>query len=179
MLEVSNAVLIMIDMQDKLARVMHERDAMVSNLQKLVKGLAVLGVPVLATEQYPQGLGPMSPDIASLLPDVKPVAKTSFNCLANENFRRQFEALGRKQVLLSGIEAHICVYQTVCGLIAHGCEPFVVTDCVSSRTAENRQLSFEICKQAGARLTRTEAALFELLRTGEGDKFKKISQIIR
>jgi len=179
MLEVANTVLIIIDMQEKLARVMYERDAMFSNLQKLIRGLAVLGVPFLATEQYPQGLGPISPDIASLLPDVKPVAKAAFNCLADENFRREFEALGRKQVLVSGIEAHICVYQTVCDLISRRCEAYVVTDTVSSRTPENRQLSFEMMKQAGARLTSTEAALFELLKVGEGDKFKKISQIIR
>lgn len=179
MLEISNAVLIIVDMQAKLAAVMHEREAMLASLQKLIKGLGVLGVPILATLQYPKGLGPLHPEIASLIPDVEPVAKNSFSCLASPQLSRRLESLGRRQVLLSGIEGHICVYQSVCDLISHGFEAHVVTDTVSSRTQENRQLGFEMIKQAGAKLTGTESVLYELLRVAEGDRFKKISQILR
>ncbi len=179
MLEIPNTVLIIVDMQGKLASVMHEKDAMLANLQKLVKGLGIMEVPILATLQYPQGLGPLHPEIASLIPDVEPVAKNSFNCLANPEFSRRLESIGRRQVLLSGIEGHICVYQTVCDLISSGFEAHVVTDTVSSRTPENRHLGFEMMKQAGAKLTGTESALYELLRVAEGDRFKKISQILR
>ncbi len=179
MLEISSSVLIIVDLQAKLASVMHEKDAMLASLQKLIKGLCVLDVPILATLQYPQGLGPLHPEIASLIPDVEPVAKTSFSCLASPEFSRRLESIGRRQVLLSGIEGHICVYQTVCDLASSGFEAHVVTDTVSSRSPENRQLSFEMMRQAGAKLTGTESVLYELLRLAEGDRFKKISQILR
>ena len=91
----------------------------------------------------------------------------------------KFTAVNRKQVLVCGIEGHICVYQTVIDLIARGYETYAVTDAVTSRTPENRQLAFEMMKQAGARLTGTETVLFELLRVAEGEKFKKISQIVK
>ncbi len=139
----------------------------------------MLEVPILATLQYPQGLGPLHPEIAPLIAEVEPVAKTCFSCLRSEEFLRRLKSLGRKQVLLSGIEGHICVYQTVCDLVSQGFEAHVVTDTISSRTPENRQLGFEMMKQAGARLTSTEAALYELLRVAEGERFKKISQILR
>ena len=179
MLEVANTVLIVIDVQEKLARVMQERDIMVSNLQKLIKGIAVLEVPVIVTEQYPRGLGPTIPEIAALLNNVPTIPKTSFSCWGDERFLGQFKSLGRKQVLISGIEGHVCVYQTARDLVANGYETFAVTDTITSRTQENRRLSFEMMKQAGARLTGTEAALFELLKVAEGEKFKQISQIVK
>jgi nicotinamidase-related amidase len=179
MLEAANTVLIVIDVQEKLTRVMHERDAMVSNLQKLVKGIQVLEVPIIVTEQYPQGLGVTVPELASLLTGVSPIPKMAFSCLGDDKFLSQFKALDRKQVLVSGIESHVCVYQTVCDLVAVGCEAYVITDAVSSRTPENKQTSIEMMKQVGARLTTTEAVLFELLKAAGGDKFKKINQIVK
>jgi nicotinamidase-related amidase len=179
MLEVANTVLLVIDVQEKLVRVMHERDIMVANLQKLVKGINVLGVPVIVTEQYPQGLGPTIPDIASLLTGIPAIPKTSFSCWGDIKFVREFKSLNRKQVLVSGIEGHVCVYQTVRDLAANGYETYVVTDTITSRTPENRQLSFAMMQQAGARLTGMEAVLFELLKVAEGEKFKEISRIVK
>jgi nicotinamidase-related amidase len=92
---------------------------------------------------------------------------------------RELEAVGRRQALLAGIETHICVYQTAVDLAGQGYEVQVVTDAVSSRTAENRQLGLERMKEAGARLTSTEMALFELLRVAEGPKFKEINRIVK
>jgi isochorismate hydrolase len=179
MLNISNTILLVIDMQEKLARVMYERDLMVANLQKLVKGLNVLEVPIMITEQYPQGLGPTIPEIFSLTPGVSPISKTCFNCCDDKKFLDKFTAVNRKQVLVSGIEGHICVYQTAVDLAARGYEAYAVTDTVTSRTLENRQLAFEMMRQAGVRLTGTEAVLFELLKIAEGEKFKKISQIVK
>jgi nicotinamidase-related amidase len=179
MLEVTNTVLIVIDVQEKLARVMHERDTMVANLQKLVKGIKVLGVPVIVTEQYPKGLGPTIPEIASLLQGVPVIPKTSFSCWNDDAFLRSFKSMNRKQVLISGIEGHVCVYQTVCDLVSNGFETYVVTDTITSRTPENRQLSITMMQQAGAHLTGVEAALFELLKVAEGERFKEISRIIK
>jgi isochorismate hydrolase len=179
MLNISNTILLVIDVQEKLARVMYERDMMVANLQKLVRGLNVLEVPIMITEQYPQGLGLTISEITSLTPDILPFPKTCFNCCDDKKFLDKFTAVNRKQVLVSGIEGHICVYQTAVDLAARGYEAYAVTDTVTSRTLENRQLAFEMMKQAGARLTGTETVLFELLRVAQGDKFKKISQIVK
>jgi nicotinamidase-related amidase len=179
MLEVNNTVLLIIDVQEKLVRVMHEKDALISSLQKLIKAMSVLEVPVIITEQYPQGLGPTVPEIATLLPDVSPIPKTSFSCWSDDNFTNKLRSLHRRQVLVSGIEGHVCVYQTVCDLASNGFAAYVVTDTITSRTPENRHLAFEMMKQVGARLTGTEAVLFELLKAAGGDKFKKISQIVK
>ena len=179
MLEVANTILLVIDVQEKLARVMHERDTMVANLQRLVKGIKVLGVPVIVTEQYPKGLGSTVPEIASLLQDVPVIPKNSFSCWNDETFLRSFKSMNRKQVLVSGIEGHVCVYQTVCDLVKNGFETYAVSDTITSRTPENRQLSLAMMQQAGARLTGMEAALFELLKVAEGEKFKEISRIVK
>jgi nicotinamidase-related amidase len=179
MLEVNRTVLIIIDVQEKLTRVMHEREALISNLQRLVKGMAVLEIPEIITEQYPQGLGPTIPEITGLLVEVSPISKTVFSCWNEEKFVSKLKSLQRTQVLICGIEGHVCVYQTACDLIANGYETYAVTDTITSRTPDNRQLSFEMMKQAGVRLTGTETVLFELLKIAQGEKFKKISQIVK
>ena len=179
MLEVTNTILLVIDVQEKLARVMHERDSIITNLQKLIEGIKVLEIPVIITEQYPKGLGPTIPDIASLLPGVPVISKISFSCWNDGAFLRSLKSLNRKQVLVSGIEGHVCVYQTVCDLVANGFEAYAVTDTITSRTPENRQLSFTMMQQTGARLIGVEAALFELLKVAEGDKFKAISRVVK
>jgi nicotinamidase-related amidase len=179
MLDAANTILLVIDVQEKLARVMHERDSMIANLQKLIKGVMVLEIPVIVTEQYPKGLGPTVPDIISLLPGAPVIPKTSFSCWGDEKFLREFKSLNRKQVLMSGIEGHVCLYQTVCDLVANGFDAHVVTDAITSRTAENRKLGFKMMRQVGGRLTGTETVLFELLKVAEGEKFREISRIVK
>lgn len=179
MLALENAVLLVIDVQEKLIRAIYQKDELVDNLQRLVKGAKVLGVPVMMTEQYPQGLGATIPEISQLLPEIQPLSKITFSCCADEKFLSAFESLGRKQVLISGIESHVCVYQTVLDLMASGCEVYVVADTISSRKLENKEIGLGLMKQFGAVLTSTEAALFELLKVAGGDKFKEISRIVR
>ena len=179
MLDVTNTVLIVVDIQEKLSRIMYERENLISNLEKLINGIQVLEVPIIVTEQYPQGLGPTIQEIASLLANIQRLPKISFSCYGDERFLREFESLNRKQVLVCGIESHVCVYQTVYDLINAGYETHAIMDAVSSRTAENRQIGFDMMKHTGAWLTSTEAVLFELLRVAEGEKFKKISQIVK
>jgi nicotinamidase-related amidase len=136
MLTLDNTVLVVIDVQDKLARVMYEKEVLFENLQKLVKGVQVLGIPIILTEQNPKGLGPTIPEVAHLLSGIQPIPKLSFSCCGDERFLRELEILNRKQVLIAGIEAHVCVYQTVMALLSLGYEVQVVADSVSSRTAE-------------------------------------------
>ncbi len=179
MLTVAESVLLVIDVQEKLFRVMYQKEQLADNLQRLIRGIQVLEVPVLVTEQYPQGLGPTIPEIAKLLTDVKPYPKVNFNCCGDEAFLQAFKQLHRKQLLIAGIESHICVYQTASDLISAGYEVYIVGDAVSARTEQNKNTGINMMLQSGAKLTSTEAALFELLKVAKGDKFQAINQIIR
>ena len=179
MLNIDKTALVIIDVQEKLSRVMYEKEKLFENLQKLVKGAKLLNIPIIVTEQNPNGLGPTVPEIAPLLPTIKPVAKFSFSCCGEEPFLRQLEMLNRKQVLLAGIETHVCVYQTAVDLIEAGYEVHTVVDCVSSRTLENKNLALDKMKSEGANLTSVEIALFELLKTAANPKFKELSKIVK
>jgi nicotinamidase-related amidase len=179
MLNIGNSLLLLIDIQGKLAGLMHDKALLFTNLQKLVKGVQVLGVPILWVEQNPAGLGPTIPEVAELLPDVEPISKMSFSSCRNDRFLQAFKALTCSQVLVAGIETHICVYQTTADLVGMGVEVQVVTDAVSSRTAENKAIGLRKMTDAGAVLTSVETVLFELLGVAEGDAFKKIIRIVK
>lgn len=179
MLNIDKTAFVLIDVQEKLSRVMHEKEELFANLQKLIKGMKLLDIPIVVTEQNPNGLGPTVPDIAPLLSDVKPVIKFSFSCCDEEQFIREVEKLNRKQILLAGIETHVCVYQTAVDLLKAGYEVHAVVDGVSSRTPENKNLALDKMKSEGAKLTGVEIALFELLRTAKHPKFKEMSQIVK
>ncbi len=180
MLKTDQTVLVVIDVQGKLAQVMHEKEALFANLEKIIKGAQVLGLPLIWTEQAPEKLGPTSPEIAALLASqAKPIAKSSFSCCGHPPFMEALKMLNRRQVLLTGIETHVCVYQTALDLLTAGYEVQVVTDAVSSRTAENKHIGLERMKTAGAALTGVEMALFELLRVAEGPQFKEIAKIVK
>jgi len=179
MLIVENTVLLVVDVQEKLVRVMSDRQVLIENLEKIIKGAQVLGIPILLTEQNLEGLGMTIPEVAHLLPDIQRIRKFSFSCCGSDRFIQTLKRVNRKQVLISGIETHVCVYQTAADLLNLGYEVQVVTDAVSSRTAENRHIGLERIKDAGAALTSTETALFELLRVAEGAKFKELLKIVK
>lgn len=179
MIEPARTALVLVDIQVRLARVMHEPDLLVDGLRRLVAGARALGLPVLWLEQYPEGLGPTVPEVAGLLEGLKPVTKLCFSAWGSPEFRRQLESGGRRQVLLAGIEGHVCVYQTAVDLLGAGYEVEVVGDAVSSRTAANRALGLARIQQAGARVTGVEMALFELLRTAEAHAFREIARLVK
>lgn len=179
MLTTDNSGLVLIDIQGKLAQAMHNKEALFDNIIRLVKGAEVLELPILWTEQYPAGLGPTIPQIKELLPNQSPVSKLSFSCCGEEQFLNALKALDRKNMVVTGIETHVCVYQTVADLVDLGYDVQVVVDAVASRTADNKTIGLEKCKQAGAGLTSTEAVLFELLKIAGGEKFKQIIKIVK
>jgi nicotinamidase-related amidase len=179
LLTTEKTALLVIDIQERLFPVMHEKEKLMRSVIKLIKGARVLEIPVILTEQYPKGLGPTLPEIKELLPDIKPIEKLSFNCCDEEFFCKTLEALKRKQVLIAGIEAHICVYQTSMALARAGYEVQVVGDCVSSREMENKLVALFKMGAAGISPTTMEMALFELLKVAKGDKFKQISNIVK
>ncbi|MBN1161996.1 MAG: hydrolase [Dehalococcoidales bacterium] len=178
-LNVQSTVLLLIDFQEKLFPVMHDKDKLLRNVVKLVKGAKVLEIPIILTEQYPRGLGPTIPEIKSLIPDIKPVEKVCFNCCDEDLFCSALDGLERRQVLIAGIEAHICVYQTAMALAESGYEVQVVGDCVASREPENKVTAISRMVGEGVILTTMEMALFELLKEARGDKFKQISNIVK
>ena len=179
MLNVAESVLVMVDIQGKLLNVMFEKEALLDNAQRLLKGVQLLGVPVILTEQNPRGLGPTQAELSQLLPSTPALPKYCFSCSRDPGFASAFSALQRKQVLICGIEAHICVYQTAMELLAKGYEVQIVADVVSSRTARNRDTALSRLQSEGAKLTTVEMVLFELLGTAENVNFKEISRIIR
>jgi nicotinamidase-related amidase len=179
MLEIDDTVLLVIDVQEKLLPVIYEKDRLTANIVKLIRGMQVLEAPIIATEQYPKGLGKTVPEIAELIPGIEPLAKTSFSCYRDAGFKNMLDASSRKQVLICGIETHVCVYQTAMDLKAAGYEVQVAADAVSSRTAENRETGLNLMRQMGITVTGTETALFELLKIAEGEKFKAISRIVK
>ena len=179
MLSRTAAVLIMIDFQGNLAEAMHDKENLFANNVKLIQGFKALSLPVMVTEQIPAKLGPTISQLASLLDDVKPVAKETFSCWANRDFRDRLESLTRRHVVLTGIECHICVYQTALDLMAEGYSVHLVADAVSSRTPENREIGMQAIKSAGAQITSTEMVLFELLRTAADPKAKDIFKIVK
>ena len=179
MITTDDTALVLIDIQEKLARAMHNKEALIDNLQRMVKGALVLELPILWAEQNPDGLGPTVREIADLLPDKKPVSKFSFSCCGNEAFMNDLKAVNCKNMLVAGIEAHVCVYQTVAELVNLGFDVQVVADAVASRTPENRLIALEKCKAAGAVLTSTETALFELLKDAGSVHFKEIIEVVK
>lgn len=180
MITTEDTVLLIIDVQGKLASLVFDSEAVEKTIVRLVKACRILGVPVMYTEQYPKGLGPTVEPIRELLTEEKPMEKTAFSCCADEEgFMHTLRSMKRNDVLVSGIETHICVYQTSVELIDYGYNVHLITDAVSSRTKENRDAGIHAIEKAGAFLKSSEMAMFELLKVAKGDAFKAISSIVK
>jgi nicotinamidase-related amidase len=179
MLTTQKTILIVVDVQGKLAQLMYQRELLFENLKKLIKGIRVLEIPILRLEQNPAGLGPTTPEIAELMPDNTPISKMSFSACATAEFMAALTAANRDQVLIAGIEAHICVYQTAMDLLKRSYAVQVITDAVSSRTPGNKEIALVKMRDAGVGMTSVEMALFELLGVAEGPAFKEIAKIVK
>lgn len=179
MTESDRATLIVIDVQEKLFKRMPEQGTLLKNMRQMIQGAKVLGLPIIWSEQYPEGLGPTIPLIAELLEGITPISKKSFSCCGEKKLNKMLQATGRKRYLLMGIEAHVCVYQTALDLLRDGYEVEVVADAVASRTDENKKIGLERARRAGAGITSVETILFELLKVAEGPEFKQIIEIVK
>ena len=179
MLQAHNTALVLIDIQGKLATLMHQREELYRQLQILVQGAQALELPIFWMEQYPQGLGPTIPELSRLLADQEPLAKRCFSAWGQGQFQQQLRASRRRQVLVAGIETHICVYQTARDLLAQGYRVEVVVDAVSSRSAANKELGLDKMQRLGAAPTSVETALFELLGQAGTPAFKAIARLVK
>jgi nicotinamidase-related amidase len=177
-LDRERAALVVVDVQEAFRPAVLDFERVAANVGTLVQGARILGVPTLVTEQYPRGLGHTVPEVAEHL-DVEPIEKTVFSAAEADGFSAALAAAGRDQVLLCGIETHVCVNQTAEDLLAAGKEVHVAQDAVSSRTAENRALGMHKMERAGAVATSVETALFELLRRAGTPEFKEVQALIK
>lgn len=179
MLTPNETVLVVVDVQGKLARLMHGSEAMHQQLITLISGARIFDIPILWLEQLPDKLGPTSPELQVVLEGYSPIAKEHFSAWPCDTFRETLAAIGRKQVLLCGIETHICVYQSCRDLLDNGFSVHLVADAMGSRMAENKALGLEMMREAGARLTNVESLLFELQHHAVGDSFKALLKLIK
>ncbi len=179
MLKRDEAVLIFIDAQGKLHEIMGDKETLDANMEKLVGCAQLLEVPIVATEQIPEKLGPTSEPFKTLLAAEATIPKSAFSCCGEPAFMSRLERLGRTQFILVGMEAHVCVYQTAIDLLEFGSEVFVAADAVSSRAPENKALALQALRAAGARVVPTETLIFALLRDAADPRFKQLLKLIK
>jgi nicotinamidase-related amidase len=178
-IELEKTCAVLIDVQERLFPHMHERDALASRIATFLGGVGTLGVPLVATEQYPKGLGPTLPEVAESIDGFAPVVKSAFSCCDEPTFADALDVLGRPIVLVAGIEAHVCVLQTVIDLLERNYTPVLVADATSSRSAFDRDIALRRAESEGARITTVESILFELTRYSGTPRFKEISRLVK
>lgn len=174
-----STILLIIDIQEKLSSVMKYNEQVIDNTQILITASKELDIPTIITEQYPKGIGPTVSEIKdNIKDDVKIFEKTSFTAYINE-VKSALEATGRKKVIITGMETHVCVLQTARDLIQNGYHVFIAKDAVCSRTKENFLNSLEQMKEFGAVITNTETIVFDLLKKAGTPEFKVLSKLIK
>jgi nicotinamidase-related amidase len=179
MLNSLEAILVMVDFQGRLAEIVDRSELVRTNAIRLVKGCQALGVPILATAQVPEKLGPILPELEEALENRSIIAKSSFSALREPDFQLALHKTSRKQVILTGIEAHVCVLQTGIDLLEAGYQVHVLSDGVFSRTPDNHDLALKRLYECGATLSSLEIALFEMIRTSKHPEFRTISRLIK
>lgn len=182
-LDPATTTILVVDVQEKLAAAMPEdaRAALVKNAGILLASAKILGVRVVASEQYPKGLGPTVGALAGALADVgaTTLPKMTFDACSDLAIARALSAAAPRAVVVVGMETHVCVLQTARELVRRGYETHVVADAVTSRREENRRLGLSLCERAGAIVTSTETVVFDLLERAGTDAFRAISKLVR
>jgi nicotinamidase-related amidase len=175
-LDRERAALLVVDVQEAFRPALADFESVAKSVGKLVQGAEAMGLPIVVTQQYPEGLGETVPEVAEHLPEgVEALDKVCFSAADAPGF----DLGGREQALVCGIESHVCVSQTVLDLLDRGLEVHVARDAVGSRTDENRELGLHKAERAGAVLTSVEAALFELLRSSDAPEFKRVQALVK
>ncbi len=170
---------ILIDVQEKLMPHIFEKDQVTERIITLIKGLEVLKIPVFVSEQYRKGLGVTIASVKEALGDSETIEKLSFSCLDQVQFREKFSPAAKKNVIVAGVETHVCVLQTALDLLADGYTPVLVKDCVSSRKEMDKKTAIKRMQAEGAIITTCESILFELCRFADNDSFKAISKLVK
>lgn len=173
------SLLLVVDVQAKLAPAIFEREAAVANNVRLLTAARLLGIPSFASEQYVRGLGSSLPEIRNAGSAAHFFEKMHFSCTGEPRVVDMLRAAGRRQIVLTGMEAHVCVLQTAFGLIDAGFSVFLVADAASSRSPENRSAAIERMRAGGARIVTSEMVLFEWLEKAGTDDFRSVLPLIK
>ncbi|MEE8522645.1 MAG: hydrolase [Thermoanaerobaculia bacterium] len=176
LIDAEKSCLLVVDVQERLLPAIHESDRVVRNIGWLMQIAGELGVPILMSEQYPRGLGHTVAELRDLVPAEEIVEKIHFSCAASPECRRRLDVIGRQQIVVTGIEAHVCVLQTALGLLEDGFEVYAVADAVSSRRAAAAELAVERLRRDGVRVVGREMVAFEWLHQAGTDRFRDISK---
>lgn len=179
LIRAKDSVLIVIDVQERLVPAMQAPAKTLSNTKVLLNAARENSVPIILTEQYPEGLGHTIPDILKAAGPAEVISKLHFSCMEDEKFAAAFRKMGRKQAVIVGMEAHICVVQTAASLMEEGFEVFVVSDATASRTLESEQACLARMSAAGANIVTTEMVVFEWLGKAGTPAFKKLLPTIK
>lgn len=179
LLEREQTGLVIVDIQTKLMQVMRQKERVLENNLKLIQMTKLFDLPVVATEQYPKMIGPTVPEIKELIPDIKPISKTDFNCCAVDPFMQALKSDGLINIILTGVESHICVLQTCLDLLDKGYIVHVPRDAVDSRTEENWLTALNLMEKAGAVITSTETVIFQILKKAGTKEFKEMLRLIK
>jgi len=174
-----DSILVIVDIQESLANVMSERKKVVENSLHLIEISKLLNIPVILTEQYPKGLGHTVNEIKEALPSYAPFEKMTFDCCKGPAFLENIGNLKKKNIILTGMETHVCILQTCLSLLKNGYKVHLVKDAVCSRTKDNFIAGIEMMRDAGAVITCTETVLFQLLEKAGTEEFKAISKRIK
>jgi len=178
-LDEKNCLLLLVDVQEKLVAML-EKNTVVKQSNILLQTANILGIPTIVTEQYPQGLGKTVDFVAEHINEYTFLfEKTSFSALKDDGFLEKLKSYNKKQVIVGGIEAHICVHQTVADLLENGFEVYVVKDACASRRKDDFKSGIKLMEQNGAKISATEAVLFELLKTSKHEHFKEIQNLVK
>jgi len=178
-LNVEDTVILVIDVQEAFRKFIPDIDELSANIVKLIKAAAILNLPVIITEQYPKGLGRTIEEISSVSMNHQLFEKDCFSCCGSGEFSKALSKLSKKQVIVSGIEAHVCVNQTVHDLLLGGYQPHIVTDAVSSRFAHNKKIGIKKMIGSGAIPSTLEMCLFEMLVNSGTDSFKSVQKLVK
>ncbi|MBN1633203.1 MAG: isochorismatase family protein [Ignavibacteria bacterium] len=174
-----NTIAVVIDIQEKLYPYIYDNEVLTDKVSRLIKGLKVLGIEILVTEQYSKGLGVTIKPVQESLGDYRHLEKMSFSCCGLSDFDSKLSASGKMYIIVCGIESHVCVLQTVLDLCGKGYTPVLVEDCVSSRNPNDKKIAIERMRAEGAIITTYESILFELLEVSGTEEFKAISKIVK
>jgi len=180
-LRAEDAALLVVDIQKRLLPHIANQEAVAAAAVRMIRGASVLKVPILVTEQYPKGIGPTVPAIQEAFEPgtFRAIEKMTFSCCATDEIVSALSQIGRSRIIVVGIESHVCVMQTVLDLLALGYIPFVCADAVGSRHEIDREMAIERMRHAGAVITTTESALFELLHRAGTPEFIKVLKIVK
>lgn len=178
-LQGDSALLVLIDMQSRLADVMPRRDEVIGTSVLLARVAGILGIPVLVTRQYPQGLGETAPEIREVTAEAQVVDKVHFACSAEPAFRQRIEASGKRQIVLAGMETHICVLQTALALHAEGYDVHVAADATCSRRQADYLIALERLRFAGVIVTGSESVIYEALGQAATPEFRAVLEVVK